>query len=122
FVHRQTHLADPLIDLKLFRSPAFSGALAVNALAFFAMFGIFLFVSQYLQFVLGMGPLEAGLWLAPSGLAFIVGSSIAPMIAHRFRAPYVTATGLLVVVAGFALMTQVGGPNSILLLVGGIVI
>jgi len=122
FVHRQTHLANPLIDLKLFRSPAFSGALAVNSLAFFAMFGIFLFVSQYLQFVLGMGPLEAGLWLAPSGVAFILGSFIAPAIAHRFRAPYVTATGLLVVVLGFALMTQVGGPNSIYLLVGGIVV
>jgi DHA2 family multidrug resistance protein-like MFS transporter len=122
FIHRQTHLADPLIDLKLFRSPAFSGALAVNALAFFSMFGIFLFVSQYLQFVLGMSPLQAGLWTAPSGVAFVIGSAIAPMIAHRFRAPYVTAGGLLVVVLGFALMTQVGGPNSVLLLMGGVVI
>lgn len=122
FVHRQTHLQDPLIDLKLFRSPAFSSALAINALCFFAMFGIFLFVSQYMQFVLGMRPLEAGLWSMPSGIAFILGSTIAPMIAHRFRAPYVTATGLLVVVVGFALMTQVGGPHSIWLLVVGIVV
>lgn len=122
FVRRQRRLADPLIDLTLFRSAAFSGALAINALAFFAMFGIFLFVSQYLQLVLGMGPLEAGLWTAPSGLAFILGSAIAPMIAHRFRPPHVTAAGLLVVVLGFVLMTQVGGPESLTLLVAGIVV
>ncbi len=122
FVRRQRRLADPLIDLTLFRSTAFTAALAVNSLAFFAMFGIFLFVAQYLQLVLGMGPLEAGLWTAPSGLAFIVGSTIAPAVAHRFRAPYVTATGLLVVVLGFALMTQVGGPLSLPLLVAGMVV
>ncbi|MGE0658339.1 MAG: MFS transporter [Reyranellaceae bacterium] len=122
FVRRQRRLDDPLIDIGLFRSPAFSGALAVNALSFFAMFGIFLFVAQYLQLVLGMGPLEAGLWTAPSGAAFIIGSTIAPAVAHRFRAPYVTATGLLVVVLGFLMMTQVGGQHSLALLVGGIVV
>lgn len=122
FVRRQKRLADPLIDMNLFRSPAFSGALAVNALSFFAMFGVFLFVAQYLQLVLGMGPLQAGLWTAPSGAAFIIGSAIAPAIAHRFRAPYVTAAGLLVVVIGFAMMTQVGGGGSLALLVGGIVV
>ena len=75
FVRRQKRLDDPLIDLRLFRSPAFSASLAVNLLGFFVAFGTFLFIAQYLQLVLGMGPLEAGLWTAPSAVGFIVGSS-----------------------------------------------
>ena len=67
FVRRQRRLADPLIDLRLFRAPAFSAALAINTLGFFVAFGAFLFIAQYLQLVLGLSPLEAGLWTLPSG-------------------------------------------------------
>ena len=74
FVRRQFRLADPMIDLRLFRIPAFSAALAVNVLAIFVAVGYFLFVAQYLQLVLGLSPLEAGLWSVPSAIAFIVGS------------------------------------------------
>src|SRR5688500_12620745 len=54
FVRRQRALADPLIDLGLFRNRAFSAALVTNLLGFLAAFGLFLFVSQYLQLVLGL--------------------------------------------------------------------
>ena len=57
FVRRQQRLADPLIDLRLFRAPAFSAALLTNVLSFFVMFGSFYFVHQYLQLVLGLTPL-----------------------------------------------------------------
>ena len=50
-------LADPLIDLELFRSPAFSAALAVNVLGFFIRRSrTFLFIAQYLQSVFGLLP------------------------------------------------------------------
>lgn len=52
FLRRQTRLADPLIDLKLFRAPAFSAALTVNVLGFSTAFATFLFIAQYLQSVL----------------------------------------------------------------------
>ena len=55
-------LADPLIDLSLFRDRAFSTALAAYVLGTFVAFGLFVFVAQYMQLVLGMSPLEAGLW------------------------------------------------------------
>jgi DHA2 family multidrug resistance protein-like MFS transporter len=57
FLRRQKRLADPLIDLSLFRSPAFSAALAVNILGFFIAFGTFLFIAQYLQLVLQWPPI-----------------------------------------------------------------
>src|SRR6185312_4330492 len=61
FFRRERRLADPLIDLRLFSAPAFSAALATNVLGLFMVLGSFLFITQYLQLVLGMGPLEAGL-------------------------------------------------------------
>ena len=60
-------LADPLIDLRLFRAPAFSASLATYTLATFVAFGIFIFIGQYLQLVLGLSPLHAGLWTMPFG-------------------------------------------------------
>jgi len=74
FVRRQRKLADPLMDLGLFRLPAFSAALAVYTLATFVAFGAYLFIAQYLQLVLGMSPLRAGLWMLPFFFGFIAGS------------------------------------------------
>ncbi|WP_332685705.1 MFS transporter, partial [Bosea sp. (in: a-proteobacteria)] len=59
FLRRQRWLADPFVDLGLFRSTAFRIALTINMLAFFFLFGIFLFVAQYLQLVAGFSPLVA---------------------------------------------------------------
>ena len=122
FVRRQNRLDDPLIDLGLFRSVPFSAALAVNLLGFSVAFGTFLFIAQYLQLVLGMGPLEAGLWTAPSAVGFIVGSQLAPMIVRRTRPAYVMAGGFLVAAAGFGVLAQVGGPHGLAALVTGYVL
>src|SRR5262249_12494380 len=66
FARRQLRLADPMIDLRLFRAAAFSASLATNLLGIFIATGYFLFVAQYLQLVLGLSPLQAGLWTPPS--------------------------------------------------------
>ena len=54
FVRRQLRLPDPLLDLRLFRKPAFSASLATYGLSILILFGGFLFLPQYLQLVLGM--------------------------------------------------------------------
>jgi DHA2 family multidrug resistance protein-like MFS transporter len=107
FVRRQRMLADPLIDLSLFRIPAFSAALAVNILGFMTAFATFLFIAQYLQSVLGLSPLEAGLWSVPSALAFIFGSMLAPAIVRRFHPASVITGGMVVSAAGFVLLAAV---------------
>ena len=68
FVRRQLRLPDPLLDLRLFRMPAFSAALATYGLSILFLFGGFLFLPQYLQLVLGLTPLRAGLWTLPWAL------------------------------------------------------
>jgi DHA2 family multidrug resistance protein-like MFS transporter len=123
FLRRQRRLADPLIDLRLFRVPAFSAALAVNILGFLTTFAAFLFIAQYLQSVLGLSPLQAGLWGLPSALAFIAGSMVTPMIVRRFPPAYVIAGGMTIAAAGFVLLALVDDVASPLaMLVAGSVV
>ena len=122
FLHRQGRLADPMIDLRLFRVPAFSASLAANALALFAVFGVDLFIAQYLQLVLGMGPFEAGLWTLPSAAGFIVGSMLAPAIARAVRPALLVPGGLAVTAIGLAILTQVGTDTGLAALVTGSVV
>ena len=122
FVRRQLSLADPMIDLRLFRIPAFSASLAVNFLTIFVAVGYFLFVAQFLQLVVGFSPLEAGLWSVPSALGFIVGSQAAPRIVRAARPAYVMGAGLAIASAGLAVLSQVSGGNSLPVVIGGSVI
>jgi MFS transporter, DHA2 family, multidrug resistance protein len=122
FVRRQQRLADPLIDLRLFRAPAFSVPLATYTLATFVAFGMFLFIAQYLQLVLEMGPLEAGLWTLPLAVAFIAGSMLTPMIASRVRPAHVMAASLALATVGFGMLTQLDRTSGLALLVAGFVV
>ncbi|HKA97208.1 MAG TPA: MFS transporter [Streptosporangiaceae bacterium] len=109
FVRRQLTLAHPMIDLRLFRTRAFNASLATNLLGIFIVVGYFLFVAQYLQLVLGLSPLEAGLWSLPSAGGFIVGSNLAPRLLRRVRPAYVIGPGLALAAAGLGVLTRVGG-------------
>ncbi len=122
FVRRQQRLEDPLIDLRLFRAPAFTAALTAYTLATFVAFGIFVFIGQYLQLVLGLSPLHAGLWTMPFGGAFIAGSMLTPALARRVRPSYVIAGGLVVSALGFWMLTLVDAPSGLPVLVTAFVV
>jgi DHA2 family multidrug resistance protein-like MFS transporter len=117
FLRRQRRLADPFIDLRLFREPAFSASLAAYGLGVFVVFGGFLFLPQFLQLVMGLSPLEAGLWTLPWALAFVVGSQLTPRIVRRVRPAYLMAAGLLLAAVGFAMFTQVDARSGFTLIV-----
>jgi DHA2 family multidrug resistance protein-like MFS transporter len=102
FVRRQRQLTDPFIDLRLFRAPGFSAALATYGLGVVIVFGGFLFLPQYLQLVLGLSPLEAGVWTLPWALSFVVGSQLTPQLARRIPPASVMAGGLTLAAVGFA--------------------
>jgi MFS transporter, DHA2 family, multidrug resistance protein len=112
FVRRQLTLADPMIDVRLFRIPSFSASLAVNFLTIFVAIGYFLFVAQYLQLVLGLSPLEAGVWSLPSAIAFIIGSNAAPRILRYVRPAFLIGSALGVAAVGLFLLSRVGGAGS----------
>ena len=104
FVRRQRRLADPLIDLSLFRVPAFSAALAANLVAFFVIFGMALFTAQYAQSVLGYRPLVAGLPTVTEALGFVAGSMLTARLAARFPAPVLLSWGMVVGAVGYAIV------------------
>jgi DHA2 family multidrug resistance protein-like MFS transporter len=106
FARRQRTLADPLVDLRLFRVPAVGASLASYLLATLVAFGSYVFIGQYLQLVLGLTPLVAGLWELPWSGGFIVGSTVAPALARRFRPAFVMAGGLMLAALGFAVLTR----------------
>lgn len=106
WVRRQRRLAEPMIDVGLFRIRAFSATLAVNFLSIFVMIGYFLFVFQYLQLVLGLTPLAAGLWSVPSAAAFVLSSQLAPRVIAGVRPAFVVGGGLACAAAGLLLMAQ----------------
>jgi MFS transporter, DHA2 family, multidrug resistance protein len=122
FVQRQRGLTDPLIDLHLFRVPAFDAALSANTFGFFVNFGMAVFLAQYLQLVLGLSPLEAGLWTLPYACAFIVGALLTPLLARVSRPSLAIAGGLTVAGLGFALLTQVDGESALAVVVTGSVV
>ena len=106
FVRRQFTLDDPLIDLRLFRVPSFTASLALYGLGVFVLFGGFLFIPQYLQLVLGLSPLEAGVWSLPWALAFVVGSMVTPRLVGRFTPAQLMSGGLVLAAIGFVVLTQ----------------
>ncbi|HEY6207992.1 MAG TPA: MFS transporter [Gemmatimonadales bacterium] len=122
FVRRQQKLADPLIDLRLFRTPAFTAALAVYMLATFVVFGPYVFIAQYLQLVLGLSPMQAGLWSMPFALAFVVGSVLSPIVARRVRPAVLMTAGLLVAAVGFAALARVGGVSGLPVVVSSTIV
>jgi MFS transporter, DHA2 family, multidrug resistance protein len=119
FVRRQSLLPEPLLDLSLFANRAFSAALAANTLDFFVSFAALLFLAQYLQLVLGLSPLRAGLWMLPSSVGFIVGSLLTPLLVRRARPAYVMAAGMALAAVGFALLTLLDAAAGLAVLVTG---
>jgi DHA2 family multidrug resistance protein-like MFS transporter len=122
FLRRQRILADPMLDLGLFRIRAFSTSLAAYALSIAVVFGAFVFILQHLQLVLGLSPLRAGVWMVPSGCAFIVGGIVTPLLVRRVRPGYVMAAGLALSAVGFGLLTQVDETSGVALVVAAFVV
>lgn len=119
FVRRQLRLADPLLDLRLFARPALSAALAINALDFLVGFGILVLVAQYLQLVLGLTPLQAGLWGLPAGLGFVAGSLLTSALLKRLRPAHALCLGLMVAASGLTAMVYAVEAHSLILITLG---
>jgi MFS transporter, DHA2 family, multidrug resistance protein len=120
FVRRQRRLAEPLLDLRLFGSRAFSVAVTTNLLTVFALLGLMFFLPQYLMLVLGMSPLVAGLWMLPLAGATVAGSLAAPWLARSLHLRWVIGGGMALAAAGLAGGTLLGvdGDRVVLVVVG----
>ncbi|MGA5192349.1 MFS transporter [Streptomyces exfoliatus] len=120
FVRRQARLVHPMVDLGLVRTRAYGGSVLVNLLAMVATVGFAVFLTQYLQSVLGQSPFEAALWsLVPTG-GVLVAAPVAAVLARRVDRAYVMGGGFLAAAGGFAWLAGVDRATPLwVVLVGG---
>lgn len=123
FVRRQRHIDYPLLELHLFSIPTFRTAIVAYALSCLAMFGIYIFIAQYLQMVLSLTPLQAGWATVPWAGGFVLGSMVlAPRMAARFGPGPVLVWGLAAAAVGMLLMVWANGPWALWVLIAGMVV
>lgn len=112
FVRRQRRLAHPLIDVSLFKRPAFAGAVGANFLAIFSLSGLLFFLSQYLQLVRGFGPLDAGVRQLPLTLASVASALLVGVLLARVGRGRLIGAAMLFAACGLGLLVLAEGkPN-----------
>ena len=92
----------PMLDLRLFQNPRFAVSSGGITLVFFAMFGTFFLLAQYLQGVIGYTPLEAAVRMLPFSVVMMSVAPNTPKLVGRFGADRVGMAGMLLVTAGLA--------------------
>jgi EmrB/QacA subfamily drug resistance transporter len=113
---------DPMLDLTLFKRPAMVGVSLGSFTLSASIFAMFLYLTLYLQEVLGYSALAAGLRFLPlSMLAFIV-APIAGKLTVRVQTRFLMSLGLLLVAVGCHLMTDVAGNSSWTVLLPGFLV
>jgi DHA2 family multidrug resistance protein-like MFS transporter len=118
FLRRQLHHPHAMIDAALLRNRVFTIAVGSNAISTFALVGNAVFMTAYLQLVLGYSPLHAALWSLVPTVGVGASAPFASGLARRYGAARVAAGGLAVGAAGFGLLTQAGTSSLLLVLVG----
>ncbi|MDP9232520.1 MAG: MFS transporter [Actinomycetota bacterium] len=96
----------PMLDLSLFRNPIFAGANAIMLLVALAMFGVFFYVSLYVQNVLGYSPTQAGATFLPMTLCIVFLAPIAGRFTDRYGPRWLIAAGMTLVAGSLVIFAQ----------------
>ena len=109
---------EPLIDLRFFRSPPFSGAAIVSACAFLSLGGFLFLNTLYLQEVRDFSPLHAGVALLPMAALMMVFSPLSgKLVGRRGPRPSLIIGGIGVLAAGLVAALPTGEPGSVRLFI-----
>jgi len=109
----------PMLDLSLFRRPAFTGASIVAFTLSSSIFAMFLYLTLYLQNVLGFGPLQTGLRFLPITLLSFIVAPFAGKLTVRVPVRLLLGTGMLCVAVGLFAMTAVDATSGWTTLIPG---
>ncbi|MEU1187972.1 MFS transporter [Streptomyces sp. NPDC005859] len=102
FAHWESTIPYPMLDLAFFRDRRFTGAAAGTVLVTFGMGGALFLLTQHLQFVLGYGPLEAGLRTAPLALTVVAlnFTGLSAKVLARLGGPVSVLVGMALMATG----------------------
>jgi EmrB/QacA subfamily drug resistance transporter len=125
FVLLERHQRLPMLDLSLFRSRTFTGANIVVLMVALAMFGVFFFVSLYMQNILGYSAVQAGAAFLPMTVLIILVAPISGKLTDRIGSRSLLTVGMVLVGTQLVYFSQLG-PDAVFwnlvpgLLVGGV--
>ncbi|MGO3885921.1 MAG: MFS transporter [Mycetocola sp.] len=108
FVRRQLNRPAPMLDIRLFYRPQFSSAILINLFSVVALSGGLLFITQHLQLVLGLSPIQSGLVMLPGLITMILAGLLIVPIAGRIRPRFVIPVAMLFTIAGYLMVALAG--------------
>lgn len=104
FIAWELRRDDPMLPMEFFRNRRFSVGSSTITLTFFAMFGLFFVLTQYLQFVQGYSPVTAGVATLPLGVMMVIFAPRSSRFVERFGQHNVQAVGLGLVAVGLLVL------------------
>ncbi|WP_166865442.1 MFS transporter [Salinibacterium sp. ZJ70] len=101
FVRRQLRMPQPMINVRLFRVKAFTGAVIGDLISIFALIGSLFALTQYLQLVLELSPVESALWLLPQMVVSAASGFFAAWVVRKLPTALLVSLGTLAAAGGF---------------------
>ena len=108
FLWIERHRRAPMLDLTLFRSGTYAGANLAMLLVALAMFGVFFFVSLYMQNVLGYSAIQAGAAFLPMTILIILVAPVAGKLSDRHGSRWLMSAGMVLLAAQLVYFSQLG--------------
>jgi predicted MFS family arabinose efflux permease len=118
FVRGEQRSADPMMDVSLFRNHEYSLAIGTMFVAFFAVYGMLLLMTQYLQNVKGYSPERTGLMILPLSLVIMLLSPRVGRMVGQFGARRLILFGLCALILGLLTLIASGHGSAALVLLG----
>jgi EmrB/QacA subfamily drug resistance transporter len=122
FVRIEQRRRAPMLDLSLFRSGTYAGANLAMLLVALSMFGVFFFVSLYMQNVLGYSAVQAGAAFLPMTLVIILAAPAAGKLSDRHGSRWLMSGGMILLAAQLLYLSQVGTDASFWTLLPGLLL
>jgi len=117
FVRRMLSRENPMFDVRLFRVRAFSGAVIVNLVSVFSLVGFLFFLTQHLQLVSGLAPMDAAIALVPGTVVIVIAGLAAVPLVRIVRPGYVMAAGLTLSLIAYTSIAVIGSGATVTSLV-----
>ncbi len=122
FVWWELRVKHPMLDVRLFKLPAFGISSLSLTLVFFALMGMFFSMAMLLQLIYGFAPLEAAVRTLPVAATLMFASPLSTKLAEKFGKRRSVAAGMMTVAIGTVVLATIGVDSSYLHLVAGMVI
>lgn len=107
FLWYEARIDHPMLDVRLFTNRRFSAANGAVTLVFFALLGSLFFVTQYMQYVLGFTPLQAGVRVLPVAVSIVVAANLSRVLVERLGTKVVVTAGLSLVAIALGVVSNV---------------